>query len=95
MTTIDRTLDLDLAPARRTIAMRLLEAAGGLTGFFRVFRNRREIGSLRELSDAHLADIGLTRADVDASLFENRFGDPSDYLTSVAFGRPKGRRRAR
>lgn len=91
MTTISKGLDLDLAPARRTIAMRILDAAEFPNRLLRVFRNRREISSLRELADFHLADIGLTREDVDASLIDSRFSDPSGYLTNVARGRGQGR----
>ena len=91
MTTIGKAFDLDLAPARRTIAMRILDAAEFPKRLLRVFRNRREIGSLRELADFQLADIGLTREDVDASLTDSRFSDPSGYLTTVARGGRPGR----
>ena len=92
MTTIDKALDLDLAPARRTIRMRLLDAAALPGRLLRVMRNRREIGVLRELPDSQLADIGLTRQDVDASLLEGRFSDPSGRLTVVARTRRPVRR---
>ncbi len=92
MTTIDKAIDLDLAPVRRTIAMRFMDAAGFPAALLRVLRNRREIGNLKDLTDAQLADIGLTRSDVRLSLIENPFGDPSGYLTTAARGRRPLRR---
>jgi uncharacterized protein YjiS (DUF1127 family) len=36
-----------------------------LLGYWRAFRTRRQVESLNNLSDRELADIGLTRGDVD------------------------------
>ena len=84
MTTIDRTLDLDLAPARRTS-----RDASPRCGRFPGEAAARASQSARDrrpqgLSDSQLADIGLTREDVDVSLNEGRFSDPSGYLAAVA-----------
>jgi len=95
MTMIGKTLDLDLAPARRTGSMRLVEVISLPLVLLRALRNRREIATLHDFSDAQLADIGLTRDDLRAS-FNNvgRFADPSGYLTQAAnFRRPSGQRR--
>ena len=93
MSMFEKTLDLDLAPARKSVAARLMEAAAAPLDFLRVMRNRREVTALADFSDEQLADIGLTRADVRASL-SGRFTDPSGYLIAQAgYRRPVIRRR--
>lgn len=84
MTAIEKCLDLDLAPTRRTPVMRLLDVLSLPLTLLRTLRNRREIGSLEHFSDHELADIGLTRGDLRAAFGEGRFTDPSPYLTQVA-----------
>lgn len=49
----------------------------------RGFRNRRAVRSLEELDDRRLADIGLLRADVHASLHRSYVVDPSRVLKAV------------
>jgi uncharacterized protein YjiS (DUF1127 family) len=50
---------------------------------FRALRNRREVQSLTELDDRTLADIGLLRTDIFASLARPYFTDPSKALKDV------------
>ena len=51
---------------------------------WRAFRNRRAFQRLGEMSDAELADIGLTRADLRIAA-DPRFGDdPTARLGAVA-----------
>lgn len=47
-------------------------------------RNRREVASLRALSDLQLADIGLTRREVVYSLRGGMFDDHSRELARTA-----------
>ena len=47
---------------------------------FRAVRHRRAIQSMTELDDRILADIGLLRTDVYASLAGPYFADPSRAL---------------
>jgi uncharacterized protein YjiS (DUF1127 family) len=46
----------------------------------RALRHRREVQSLTELDDHTLADIGVLRTDVFASLARPYFSDPSKAL---------------
>lgn len=46
----------------------------------RARRARRELQALAGASDHHLADIGLTRADIDRVLAAPFWVDPSDVL---------------
>ncbi|HET7413796.1 MAG TPA: DUF1127 domain-containing protein [Pararhizobium sp.] len=94
MAVIGKSLDLDLAPARRTARARLTEFFDRMACRLRALQNRREIGSLEEFSDYQLYDIGLTRADLHASMHEGRFTDPSGYLTEVARERRRPIRRS-
>lgn len=48
------------------------------------YRNRREVATLREFSDLQLADIGLTRRDIDRSLRGGLFDDHSKELARTA-----------
>jgi uncharacterized protein YjiS (DUF1127 family) len=94
MSMFEKTLDLDLAPARKSVAGRLMEAVAAPFEFLRAMRNRREVTALADFTDEQLADIGLTRADVRASLSGSRFSDPSGYLIAQAgYRRPVIRRR--
>lgn len=94
MSMFEKTLDLDIAPARKSIAVRFADMIGLSVGFLRVMRNRREITALGDFSDEQLADIGLTRADIRASLSAGPFVDPSGHLIAQAgYRRPVVRRR--
>jgi uncharacterized protein YjiS (DUF1127 family) len=70
------------APSGRTAraARRLLRVAADA---WRALRNRRAFYRLGELSDAELADIGLTRCDLHAA-FDGPFGrDPTVRLRAI------------
>ena len=59
-------------------------AANVASSLWRVFRNRRAFQRLGEMSDAELADVGLTRADL-RSVSDPRFGeDPTARLGELA-----------
>jgi uncharacterized protein YjiS (DUF1127 family) len=51
---------------------------------FRAWRNRRTIFGLAQFDERMLADIGLTRGDVVASLSGPALSDPSDRLSALA-----------
>jgi uncharacterized protein YjiS (DUF1127 family) len=57
--------------------MTLLSTASQM---LRAIRHRREVQSLTDLDDRTLADIGLLRTDVYASLARPYFADPSKAL---------------
>ncbi|MDH6264907.1 uncharacterized protein YjiS (DUF1127 family) [Rhizobium sp. SG_E_25_P2] len=40
----------------------------GLVKTYRAYKNRRTIASMRDFDDAQLADIGLSRRDIDKAL---------------------------
>ena len=50
----------------------------------RLIRHRRETASLLELDDHHLADIGLSRADVLHALNTSPLYDPTNELARIA-----------
>ncbi|HEY8380925.1 MAG TPA: DUF1127 domain-containing protein [Microvirga sp.] len=54
-----------------------------LTRLLRAFRHRRAVASMAELSDHTLADIGLLRTDVYASLAASYLADPSQALRNA------------
>lgn len=68
---------------RPAIATRV---ANSVAGFYRAWKNRRAFSRLSEMSDAELADIGLTRSDLHVAV-ESPFGDPTTKLRSLAVGR--------
>lgn len=79
MRTTERIIDLDLAKPGLTLFARAWVA---LKSAHRAWRNRISIGSLQDLDDYQLQDIGLTRSDVDTALFTSTFfEDPSRRLT--------------
>lgn len=65
---------------RPAVATRVLAAAAG---FYRNWKNRRAFNCLGEMTDAQLADIGLTRADLSFAALP--FGaDPTQRLGAIA-----------
>jgi uncharacterized protein YjiS (DUF1127 family) len=50
----------------------------------RAWRNRKSVARLGELDDHLLADLGLTRRDVNLALAQPLFSDPSAELRRVA-----------
>lgn len=59
------------------------------------FRHRRAVSNLLAFDDHLLADIGLTRGDVAASLSVGGLGDPSTRLRILAVERRAGTRALR
>lgn len=81
MTTFDRISSTSRFATRPNAVTRL---ATVLRNAYRAFRNRREFYRLGEFSDAELADIGLTRADLHVAV-GNPFGtdDPTVMLNTA------------
>lgn len=80
------------AATRPNVVARVL---GALRNAYAAYRNRREFYRLGELSDAELADIGLTRADLHVAV-GHPFGiDPTASLDSVVRRRFEDERAAR
>ena len=79
MTTMDHCTAHQAEP--RAFAARARKVVSSL---WRAFRNRRAFERLGEMSDAELADVGLTRADL-LSASDPRFGDdPTARLGALA-----------
>lgn len=91
MKTLDIRPDLDLAPAKTTLSAIAGKMAVRLFTLFRAFRNRRAVMNLEDFTDQQLADIGLTRGDLAASLSKPWYEDPSPHLSRAA--RSNGLRR--
>jgi uncharacterized protein YjiS (DUF1127 family) len=53
-------------------------------GYYRAWKNRRAFYRLGEMSDAELADIGLTRADLFVAVDLPFGSDPTVKLRSIA-----------
>lgn len=71
------------APARRAVSV--------ILQFLQALGNRRAVRRLALLDDRLLADIGLSRGDVDCALAQPNWVDPSHNLAELV----EGRRRAR
>jgi uncharacterized protein YjiS (DUF1127 family) len=81
----ERTMDCGLAKPSLSLTTRLVLAFAKVASVWRVMRNRREVSSLSELTDAQLMDIGLTRHELDYALTTSTFfEDPSSHLTTSA-----------
>ncbi len=77
MTTIDFATETSRITSRPAVAMRV---ANTVFNFYRAWKNRRAFYRLGEMSDAELADIGLTRADLHVAI-DVPFGrDPTAML---------------
>jgi uncharacterized protein YjiS (DUF1127 family) len=66
----------------------VLERAGTLISSW---RNRRLVVNMRDFDDAQLADIGLTRGDVESALRMPSL-DPTEHLINVRVNPLKGAR---
>lgn len=71
------------APLKTLLINRI---AGFAARAWRVLRNRHQAAKLNDLTDAQLADIGLTRGDVRTALAAPFFRDPSFALTEASRG---------
>lgn len=66
---------------RPAVAARIVLAAANL---YRTWRNRRAFCRISEMTDAELADIGLTRSDIRAAVALPFSVDPTAELRSLA-----------
>ena len=72
------------ATARPSIAAVVVNTA---VNFIRALKNRRAFYRLGELSDSQLADIGLTRADLNVVVDLPFSADPTAHLGTMAEAR--------
>lgn len=80
MTAFDHTSGSSRFATRPNTVARLVQVAFDL---FKAFKNRREFYRLGELSDAELADIGLTRADLHVAYGRPLGTDPTSALNVI------------
>ena len=71
------------AAETRTVAA-VTRVVHGLAAFLRAWSNRRHIGSLGDLSDHELADIGLMRTDLLVARRAPLGRDPTARLSTIA-----------
>ncbi|WP_457935558.1 DUF1127 domain-containing protein [Mesorhizobium sp. 10J20-29] len=82
MTTLTHDVSHSMsATARPSIATVVVNA---IVKFLRAWKNRRAFYRLGEMSDAELADIGLTRADLNVAIDLPFGSDPTSHLGSMA-----------
>jgi uncharacterized protein YjiS (DUF1127 family) len=67
--------------ARQATPTRVIRVAADL---YRAWKNRRAFYRLGELSDAELADIGLTRTDLHVAVTAPFASDPTVRLRAIA-----------
>jgi uncharacterized protein YjiS (DUF1127 family) len=81
MTTIELASETSRITTRPAVATLVVNA---LANAYRAWKNRRAFYRLGEMSDAELADIGLTRADLHVAI-DIPFGcDPTAKLRAIA-----------
>jgi uncharacterized protein YjiS (DUF1127 family) len=73
----------------------IVRATQALLNTYRAFKNRREFYRLGELSDAELADIGLTRADLHVAVGHPFGSDPTASLSVIVRRRVETEQAAR
>jgi uncharacterized protein YjiS (DUF1127 family) len=76
-------LDFTAAPTGRT-ARTVARLMRGVAGVYRAYKNRRAFYRLGELSDAELADIGLSRSDLHVAFSVPLGVDPTVRLRVLA-----------
>ena len=84
MTTIDFATETSRITSRPAVAMRV---ANTVFNFYRAWKNRRAFYRLGEMSDAELADIGLTRADLHVAIDVPFGADPTVKLRAITSDR--------
>ena len=62
-------------------------SSNAVSNFLRAWKNRREFYHLGEMSDAELADIGLTRSDLSVAVDLPFGSDPTAHLGALAEAR--------
>ncbi len=86
MTTYDFAGETSRITTRPAVATRVIVA---VANFYRAWKNRRAFYRLGEMSDAELADIGLTRSDLHVAIDVPFGSDPTVRLRSIASARAK------
>jgi uncharacterized protein YjiS (DUF1127 family) len=84
MTTFDFATETSRITSRPAVAMRV---ANTVSNIYRAWKNRRAFYRLGEMSDAELADIGLTRGDLHVAIDVPFGSDPTVRLRSIAVER--------
>ncbi|UVK38608.1 DUF1127 domain-containing protein [Mesorhizobium sp. AR10] len=84
MTTFDFATETSRITSRPAVATRV---ANAVSNVYRAWKNRRAFYRLGEMSDAELADIGLTRADLHVAVAVPFGRDPTVKLRSIATDR--------
>jgi len=86
MRTTEHTLDLTLT-GKLSATPRQTGLTGVLKSVWRLLRNRNAIGSLQDLDDHQLLDMGLCRHEIREALTSSFFEDPGRHLTQVSRSR--------
>ena len=84
MTTYDFATESSRITSRPAVATRV---ANAVSNVYRTWKNRRAFYRLGEMSDAELADIGLTRADLHVAIGVPFGRDPTAILREIASDR--------
>lgn len=80
MTTLDHSTETTHSAARPVNAMRIVDYTADL---LRAWKNRRAFYRLGEMTDAELADVGLTRGDLYVAVDLPFASDPTVRLRSI------------
>jgi len=83
MTTIKTTISQPVSGSA-TVAAAARRVAGAFAAAWTVYRNRRQLRRLAELDDYLLADMGLSRADVEAAAVTPFYTDPTAKLATTS-----------
>ena len=83
MTTCDHATET-MHQARPVFAARVVNT---VANFLRAWKNRRAFYQLGEMSDSELADIGLTRSDLNVAIDLPFGSDPTAHLRPLADAR--------
>jgi uncharacterized protein YjiS (DUF1127 family) len=84
MATIAHARETVHATRPETTTSRIVNA---VSNFLRAWKNRREFYHLGQMSDAELADIGLTRSDLTVVVDLPLGSDPTAHLGALAEAR--------
>jgi uncharacterized protein YjiS (DUF1127 family) len=84
MTTFDFATETSRITSRPAVATRV---ANTISNAFQAWKNRRAFYRLGEMSDAELADIGLTRGDLHVAIDVPFGADPTVKLRAIASDR--------
>lgn len=71
----------------QALGLRVRRVGNALYRIWKAWRNRREFYRLGEMSDAELADIGLTRSDLNVAVGLPLGCDPTAHLGAIAQSR--------